>query len=103
MENQSLDFSSSPEPSSNDDPEPPSPNIESLNLDAMRIREMATLAFETLKNGDRREHIRIKQEMRMYQSHLLAHEVFVKENIHIINPADAEVINDEIWLAKRCK
>lgn len=117
MENQSFDFSTTTELSDVDDPEPPSPNIESLghkaqnkeiieslSLDAMQIREMAARIFEMSKPGnDKDERKLLREQMRQYQSHLLGYEAFIRSNIGSLDPADAEVVTDEIWLAKRCK
>ncbi|RYX78892.1 hypothetical protein EON76_04245 [bacterium] len=103
MENQSFDFSTTTELSDVEDPEPPSPDIKSLSLDAMQIKEMAARAFELSKHGDMVEYARVKQQMREYQSHLLSYEALIRANIDEIDSADAEVLTDEIWLARRCK
>ena len=101
MENQSFDFPSSSELSIIDKPEPPSPSIEALSHDALRIKEMYTQSFEAEHAGELDKREQLRNEIYEHQARLLAHSAFIKCNIHAISSVEAETLADELWQSKQ--
>ncbi|OGL21932.1 hypothetical protein A2707_01080 [Candidatus Saccharibacteria bacterium RIFCSPHIGHO2_01_FULL_45_15] len=101
MENQSFDFSTTTELSDVDDPEPPSPDIEALSHDAMRINEMYTQSFEAQRAGEMDKYAQLHEEIYEKQLRILAHQACIQHNIQHIDPVDADVLLDELWQSKQ--
>lgn len=101
MENQSFDFSTTTELSDVDDPEPPSPDIESLSHDAMRVNEMYAQSFEAHRLGEMDKYAQLHEEIHGRQIRILAHQAYIDYSIHLLDSVEADTLLNELWQAKQ--